>query len=173
MLPAGKFSVACGMRKGNARPKNRRPRTTSPRFRIVQINTSFATAAFGNFAARSTAAAISAETGAESADGRKLDFTQMTRKELLDWANGEIKSGRMTLDASTPFVGMTIKISAYTKQPVDIDTDMTRYDFTDIASKGIDGAKWFGNEALAKSLEGAVGAMRRAQGGKAGVDLAA
>lgn len=142
--------------------------------RIVQINTSFATAAFGNYAARSAAKA--ADTGtvdSESQGGRKLDFTSMTRKELLDWVNGEIKSGRMTVADSSPFVGMTIKISAYTKQPVDIDTDATRYDFTDIAAKGVEGAHWFGNEKLAESLEWAIGAMRRAQGGKAGIELTA
>lgn len=143
----------------------------------MQINTAFATAAFGNFAARPTASAsasASAAAPAEAAsDGRKLDFTSMTRKELLDWINGEIKGGRMTLDESTPFVGMTIKISAYTKQSVDIETDMSRVDFTDMAAKAAEGARWFGNESLAKSFEWAVGAMRRAQGGKTGVDFTA
>jgi len=140
----------------------------------VQINTSFATAAFGSFAARPTSAAAETDPSApETSPGRKLDFTSMTRKELLNWVNGEIKGGRMTVGESTPFVGMTIKISAYTKQPVDIDTDMTRYDFTDIAAKGADGARWFGNEKLAEALEWSIGAMRRAQGDKAGLDLAA
>ncbi len=139
----------------------------------MQINTSFATAAFGNYAARSKSAAA-AETdpaAPEASPSRKLDFTSMTRKELIDWVNGEIKGGRMTLDESTPFVGMTIKISAYTKQSVDIDTDMSRVDFTDMAAKGADGARWFGNESLAKSFEWAIGAMRRAQGGKTGIDI--
>lgn len=139
----------------------------------MQINTSFATAAFGNYAARSKSAAATETDPAEpeTSPGRKLDFTSMTRKELLDWVNGEIKGGRMTVADSTPFVGMTIKISAYTKQSVDIDTDMTRYDFTDIAAKGVEGAHWFGNEKLAEALEWAIGAMRRAQGGKAGIDI--
>ena len=140
----------------------------------MQINTAFAAAAFGNYAARPKSAAAETDPAApETSQGRKLDFTSMTRKELIDWVNGEIKGGRMTLDESTPFVGMTIKISAYTKQPVDIDTDMTRYDFTDIAAKGVEGAYWFGNEMLAQALEWAIGAMRRAQGGKAGLDLSA
>ncbi|MBC8792461.1 MAG: hypothetical protein C6Y20_12750 [Tagaea sp. CACIAM 22H2] len=140
----------------------------------MQINTSFATAAFSGFATRSKSAVAGTDPATmETSPGRKLDFTSMTRKELLDWVNGEIKGGRMTLDESTPFVGMTIKISAYTKQPVDIDTDATRYDFTDIAAKGVDGARSFGNEKLAQALEWSIEAMRRAQGGKAGFDLSA
>ncbi len=139
----------------------------------MQINTSFATAAFASFDAhpKSAAAAETDPAASEASPGRKLDFTSMTRKELIDWVNGEIKGGRMTLDESTPFVGMTIKISAYTKQSVDIDTDTTRYNFTDIAAKGADGARWFGNEKLAQALEWTVDAMRRAQGGKAGIVL--
>ncbi len=139
----------------------------------MQINTSFATAALGDYAARpkSTAATETDPAAPEASPGRKLDFTSMTRKELLDWVNGEIKGGRMTVADSTPFVGMTIKISAYTKQSVDIETDTTRYDFTDIAAKGVEGAHWFGNEKLAQALEWAIGAMGRAQGGKAGIDI--
>lgn len=109
----------------------------------------------------------------QTASGRKLDFMSMTRKELLGWANREIEAGRMMPDQITPFVGMTIKISAYTKQPVDIDTDMTRYDFADVAAKGADGARAFGNENLAQTLEWAWAAMRRAQSGDLGADLAA
>lgn len=47
----------------------------------------------------------------------------MTRQEMTDWMNEQIRTGKMSLDESAPFMGMTMKISVETGQPVDMATD--------------------------------------------------
>src|SRR3546814_5146097 len=59
-------------------------------------------------AALSTAPASTAQTGPGSA--APPDFTSMTRQELFDWTNGKINRGEMSLDDSSAFLGMTVKI---------------------------------------------------------------
>lgn len=48
--------------------------------------------------------------GGKEATASKPDFEHMTRKELADWMNGELKSGRMSFDDSSAFLGMTLNI---------------------------------------------------------------
>lgn len=99
----------------------------------------------------------------ESAAGEKAaaspDFSDMTRQDLFDWMNNEIRSGRMTLDESAPFLGMTVKISAETGQPVDAATDSERCDFTAMARQGVDDALSRGDAALAERLRSALAIM--------------
>lgn len=83
-------------------------------------------------------AADTREATASSAGGQMLDFTSMTRQELFDWMNDQIRSGGMSLDESSAFLGMTLKISAATGEPVDMATDTSRIDFTDKARQGIE-----------------------------------
>lgn len=120
-----------------------------------------------------TPAAISGAPAASSGGVTAADFTSMTRQELLDWMNAQIKSGRMTLDESTPFVGMTLKMSAVTQQPVDIATDATRENFLEKARLGLDGALWRKDEDEAKQLRFAIDTMLRYQGAPMRVDVRA
>jgi len=60
---------------------------------------------------------------AASVKTEKADFYAITRKEISDWMNDQIRSGKMPLDDSTVFLGMTMKISEATGLPVDIETD--------------------------------------------------
>ncbi|MBX3414807.1 MAG: hypothetical protein KF708_19130 [Pirellulales bacterium] len=106
----------------------------------------------------------------DAAHVQDLDFTSMTRQELFDWMNGQIRSGQMTLDESTSFLGMTVRFDATTRQSVDMATDTTRYDFTERARQGIAGARWFHNEALAERLEWALRRMQQEQGQPLRVD---
>ena len=77
---------------------------------------------------------------ASSSSVNTTDFTGMTRQQLFDWMNGQIKSGAMSVDESSPFLGMTLKIDARTMQPVDMATDTTPVNFMDRATGGIAGA---------------------------------
>ena len=70
----------------------------------------------------SFSSALSAVT-AESSTAKQADFNSMTRKEMSDWMNNQIRSGKMSLDESSPFLGMSLKISVATGQPVDLATD--------------------------------------------------
>ena len=120
----------------------------------------------------SFSSALSAAT-AESSTAKKADFTSMTRKEVFDWMNDQIRSGKMSLDESTPFLGMTMKISVATGQPVDMATDTTRINFVEKARLGIEGARSNNDPDLAKRLQAAIEVMRRYQGQALGVDTRA
>jgi hypothetical protein len=50
----------------------------------------------------------------------QVDFTNMTRQELIDWMGDQLRSGKMTLDESHPFLFLTVREGA----PED-----TRYNF--------------------------------------------
>ena len=70
----------------------------------------------------------SALMDAPSSGVTTTDFTSMTRQQLFDWMNGQIRSGAMSLDESSSFLGMTVKIDMRTLQPVDMATDTTPVD---------------------------------------------
>lgn len=124
-----------------------------------------------SFAAILNARTAQATPVASSAtkDARQLDFTSMTRQEVFDWMNGQIRAGKMTLDESTAFLGMTLKISAATGQPVDMATDTTRENFIEKARLGIEWARSHYEPDQAKRLQEAVEIMQRRQGEALGV----
>ncbi|MDH4441109.1 MAG: hypothetical protein QE284_12060 [Rhizobium sp.] len=95
----------------------------------------------------------------DSAEGEALDFTSMTRQELFDWMNEQLRSGEMSFDESSPFLGMTLKISAATGEPVDMATDMSRIDFTEKARQGIDFYQSHFDYASADALQAALDRM--------------
>ena len=45
---------------------------------------------------------------AKASYSENVDFTNMTRQELIDWMSGQIRSGKMTFDESHPFLFMTV-----------------------------------------------------------------
>ncbi|WP_337170967.1 hypothetical protein [Gemmatimonas aurantiaca] len=106
-----------------------------------------------------------------SGDLRRADFTDMTRQDLREWVNAQIRSGQMTLDESTPFVGMTIAL------PVNGDFAAAeramredRVDFLALTRAGIEGAYWRHDDQAAARLESALQIMQRAQGRTTGID---
>lgn len=109
-------------------------------------------------------AAATTPAADQTADDERPDFTSMTRQQLFDWMNQQIRSGKMSLDESTPFLGMTMKISAATGEPVDMASDGERIDFVAKARGGIDGALERRDYALLKRLQAAVEHMLKMQG---------
>lgn len=101
----------------------------------------------------------------------KTDFTGMTRQQLADWMNDQIRTGQMSLDDSTAFLGMTLKIDAQTMQPVDMATDSTLVNFMDKARQGIAGALSRGDQDGATRLQAALETMQRYQGQITSVDI--
>ncbi|MDZ7872572.1 MAG: hypothetical protein U5N27_05015 [Rhizobium sp.] len=83
----------------------------------------------------------------------------MTRQDLFDWMNGELRSGDMSFDESSPFLGMTLKISAATGEPVDMATDMSRIDFAEKARQGIEFYQSHFDYASADALQAALDRM--------------
>lgn len=95
----------------------------------------------------------------DSADAEPLDFTSMTRQDLFDWMNEQLRSGKMSFEESSPFLGMTMKISAATGEPVDMATDTSRIDFTDKARQGIEFYEAHFDYASADALQAALDRM--------------
>ena len=114
-----------------------------------------------------------AATDASSSGVTTTDFTGMTRQQLFDWMNGQIRSGTMSLQESSPFLGMTVKIDTRTQQPVDMATDSAPVNFMDRARQGIAGALSRGDSDEAARLHAALDTMQRYQGQMSGVDIRA
>ena len=128
----------------------------------AQTNHSVTTGA-ASFAATLTAANANTEPSGAGGD-IPTDFTQMTRQNMRDWLNAQIRSGKMSFDDSTPFVGMTMKVSVQGFQPVDSATDMTPINFIDKARAGIAGALSRNDREGAKQLQAALASMLKFQG---------
>lgn len=97
---------------------------------------------------------------------KEVDFTSMTRQEMFDWMNNQIRSGEMSLDDSSPFLGMTMKVSVATGEPVNINTDPTRINFVEKAQQGIDGAVSRNDLELVEKLQMAIELMQKNQSRK-------
>lgn len=114
-----------------------------------------------------------AAAAAETPTVKQADFTSMTRQEMFDWMNEQIRSGKMSLEESLPFLGMTMKISAATGQAIDMATDATRINFIEKARLGIEGARSRYDPDSAQRLQAAIEVMRRQQGQALGIDTRA
>jgi hypothetical protein len=57
---------------------------------------------------RAGASFSDAMDAAQANYSEKVDFTNMTRQELMDWMGSQIRSGKMTFDESHPFLMMTV-----------------------------------------------------------------
>jgi hypothetical protein len=115
-------------------------------------------------AASANAASFASELAAansETSTAKKPDFTGTTRKAVFDWMNDQIQCGKMTFEESGVFLGMTMKISVATGQPVDMATDTTRINFIEKASLGIEGARSRNDFDLIKRLQSAIDTMNR------------
>jgi len=100
--------------------------------------------------------ASSSTSGTQAAD-----FTSMTRKGLADWINARIKSGEMSLDESSTFVSMTLKV------PVDgshvgLD-DQEVVNFVQRAKDGMAWAQQHHDSDLLERLQAALGTMLKYQ----------
>jgi hypothetical protein len=69
-----------------------------------------------------------------------VDFTSMTRQEMRDWVNGQIRDGQMSLQDGSPFAGMTMKVSL-NGDIIESKGDNEKIDFTQRVRDGINGAK--------------------------------
>ncbi|NHZ87846.1 hypothetical protein F2P45_02190 [Massilia sp. CCM 8733] len=122
-------------------------------------------------AARSTAASGNATR--EAAGVRQADFTSMTRQDMRDWANGQIRSGQMSLDDGRPFMAMTMKIPAGGGAEVPAEGDGERIDSSQKLRSGIDGAIARNDQLTRKMLESAMDILRQNQGRTIGIDTSA
>lgn len=103
----------------------------------------------------------------------QADFTSMTRQGMRDWVNDKIRSGEMSLDDSTSFVGMTMKVRVSDNQIVSSSNDNERIDFIGKTRLGIEGAFSRNDQEEARQLQIALSTMLRFQGQTTSVDIRA
>lgn len=123
-----------------------------------------------NAASADTPCAAAAKPG-ETGGVETVDFTRMTRKELIDWVNGKIKSGELSLDGTEGFVGMSLKIPV-NGGPAGLDNS-EQVDFMQFARDGMAWARQHNEADTLKSLQTALSTMQRYQGQVDRVDLMA
>ncbi|VVE20012.1 hypothetical protein PCA20602_03091 [Pandoraea capi] len=111
-------------------------------------------------------------TGAQQST-RQIDFHDMTRQQMRDWVNGQIRSGQMSLDDSSPFMAMTMKVPVDGSPEIPADRDPERIDFADRARQGIAGALALNDPENAKRLQQALDIMTRLQGQTVGISTRA
>jgi len=121
-------------------------------------------------AALSTATAGTSKSDAQGA--KQADFTSMTRQEMQEWSNDQIRSGKMSLDDGMPFMAMVMKIpvSGGTGGQLQATNDGERIDFTQKVRAGIEGALSRNDKVTLKMLESAMKTMQQHQGETIGVD---
>ena len=103
----------------------------------------------------------------------QTDFRDMTGRNLFEWMNNEIRAGKLTLDESTPFLAMTMKISVATGDAVNISTDERKRNFIDRAQQGIEGAIARNDKELVMRLRAALNIMYREHGETFSIDTQA
>jgi hypothetical protein len=142
----------------------------------VEASTSYLTVSQRPLSADRATASFAAALNATQADSTKqtkqVDFSSMTRQEIRDWANAQIRSGEMSLDDSRPFMAMTMKIpvAGGLGGEIPAESDGTRYDFMQQVRDGIQGALSRNDDTTLKMLQSAMSIMQQKQGQTIGVN---
>ncbi|MDM8355857.1 hypothetical protein [Pandoraea communis] len=100
---------------------------------------------------------------------RQTNFAEMTRQQMRDWLNDQIRGGQMSLDDSAPFMAMTMKIPVGGNSEVPAEGDPERINFMERARLGIEGALSLGDPKNAQRLQAALDIMTRRQGETVGI----
>lgn len=116
-------------------------------------------------------AVAASQTKKDTAQVKNADFTSMTRQEIRDWTNDQVRSGQMSLDESFPLIAMTMKIPVGGGQEIPAVGDHERIDFLQRARQGIEGALSRNDAQAAKRLEVALNIMLKGQGQAIGVNI--
>ncbi|MBD8662005.1 hypothetical protein IFT59_01960 [Rhizobium sp. CFBP 8752] len=136
---------------------------TSRRYASQSTQTS---AASDDTSASFSAALNTADASTSDAeDAEQTDFASMTRQEMQEWSNEQIRSGNMSLDEGLPFMAMTMKIpvGGGTAGALQASDDGERVDFTEKVRAGIEGAMSRHDEVTRGMLEKAMETMQQYQ----------
>ncbi|TWI70043.1 hypothetical protein IP91_01121 [Pseudoduganella lurida] len=127
-----------------------------------------------SFSAALTAAAAGVSESVAQGT-RQADFTSMTRQEMQDWSNDQIRSGKMSLDEGRPFMAMSMKMPVVggTGGGLQASSDGERLDFMQKVRAGIEGALSRNDDITRQMLESAMKIMQQSQGETIGVDTRA
>ena len=95
---------------------------------------------------------------AQTADNERVGFTDMTRQEMRDWVNNQIRSGEMSVDESRPFMFMTIQ--GVGESDLQVADDNTHYNFMQMAEDGLNAALQRRDSMTAELLKAALAKMQ-------------
>lgn len=115
-------------------------------------------------------ALIAGETGRAAASAsvavEQADFTTMTRQQMRDWMNEQMRSGNMTVDESSTFLAMTALVYIGPDGPVLAEDRIhnERVNFFEIARNVMDFYLSRGDRAAADRWQDALTVMEQAQG---------
>lgn len=134
-----------------------------------------ATTAAGNQVASFSAVLRTATTAASRPDAqasKPVDFTSMTRQQMQAWSNEQIRSGKMSLDDSTPFMAMSMHmpVRGDAGGRLQANDNGERLDFTQMVRAGIEGARLRNEEVTRSMLASALTTMQQYQSDTIGVD---
>lgn len=118
-----------------------------------------------------SSAAANRTSAAPGSSVATADFSSMTRKEMFDWMNSQIRSGAMSFDESTSFVSMSMSSPVGSDQLVSSDFETKKINFYDLLQQGIAGAQSRQDSSGKARLQNALELMRRSQGRVTGVDI--
>ena len=124
-------------------------------------------------AAQAANAPQAVEDAPRAETAKPVDFSRMTRCELFNWTNEQVRNGNMTLEESFPFVLLSsdgLSLDAIGLEG--LSADQTCYNYVQIAQDGLaqaqtreDGAK------MVKWWESVLSVMQRFQGQSMSVDV--
>lgn len=129
--------------------------------------------AFQAVLAQKTQQASDATAGSAQQTTRQVDFNDMTRQQMRDWVNTQIRSGQMSLDDSAPFMAMTMKVPVDGSPEIPAQNDPERINFAQRTRDGIAGALALNDPMNAKRLQAALDIMTRHQGQTIGISTSA
>ena len=124
-------------------------------------------------AAQADSAPQAVEDAPRAETAKPVDFSRMTRCELFNWTNEQVRNGNMTLEESFPFVLLSSDgLSPDAIGLEGLSADQTCYNYVQIAQDGLaqaqtreDGAK------MVKRWESVLSVMQRFQGQSMSVDV--
>ena len=117
-------------------------------------------------AAQEAATPQAVEDAPRAESSKPVDFTHMTQKELIDWANEQYFSGNITFEE----LGV-IGVMSIFGTPLDApESDLPHCNYMQMASEGLHFARLRNDGSLQKFWGKALSIMDRYQGQGAGVD---
>lgn len=130
---------------------------------------------FASSAARTEAAAAQqpGPSAPAASDATRLDFTGMTRHDLMGWVNDRLLAGEMSFDESSAFLAMSITLETGAEGSSAGLDDSEPMNFLEIARGALDFMKQHGDASGVARYERAIETMLRNQGTLSGMDVRA
>lgn len=92
------------------------------------------------------------------------NFRSMTASDMLEWTNGEISAGRMTIDESSGFIGMVIMVDpSLESESYEAAFNNQKHDFISVAQGQLEYAEQTSNHSVAEWFQTALDIMNRSQ----------